>query len=79
MELCVERQGEVTVVRPDQPRLDAMVAVLFKDRMKAAVEGAGARVVLDLSGVGFLDSTVWARWWRCSGSCGQSSGWSWRG
>ena len=57
MELCVERQGEVTVVRPDQPRLDAMVAVLFKDRMKAAVEGAGARVVLDLSGVGFLDSS----------------------
>ena len=57
MELGVESRGDVTLVRPDQARLDAMVAVQFKDRMKAAVEAAASRVVLDLSGVGFLDSS----------------------
>ena len=57
MELGVEARGDVTLVRPDQARLDAMVAVQFKDRMKAAVEDAASRVVLDLSGVGFLDSS----------------------
>lgn len=57
MELAVETRGEVTVVRPAEARLDALVAVMFKDRMKSAVEGAAARVVLDLSGVGFLDSS----------------------
>jgi anti-sigma B factor antagonist len=57
MELAVRSEGAVTVVRPVEARLDAMVAVMFKDRMKAALEAGGARVVLDLSGVGFLDSS----------------------
>jgi anti-sigma B factor antagonist len=57
MELAVRSEGAVTVVRPAEARLDAMAAVMFKDRMKAALESAGARVVLDLSGVGFLDSS----------------------
>jgi anti-sigma B factor antagonist len=57
MELAVRKDGAVTVVRPAGARLDAMVAVQFKDRMKAAVEGGGALVVLDLSSVGFLDSS----------------------
>jgi len=56
MELAVRREGAVTVVQPAGARLDAMVAVQFKDRMKAAVEGGTDRVVLDLSAVGFLDS-----------------------
>ncbi|ESW59242.1 MAG: anti-anti-sigma factor [Rhodobacter sp. CACIA14H1] len=57
MELAVRREGAVTVVQPAGARLDAMVAVQFKDRMKAAVEGGSDRVVLDLSPVGFLDSS----------------------
>ena len=57
MELAVRQEGAVTVVQPVAARLDAMVAVQFKDRMKAAVEGGGDLVVLDLSPVGFLDSS----------------------
>jgi len=57
MELLVSSEGAVTVVRPAEARLDAMAAVMFKDRMKAALEGGTARVVLDMSGVGFLDSS----------------------
>jgi anti-sigma B factor antagonist len=57
MELAVRQEGAVTVVRPAEARLDAMAAVMFKDRMKAALEGGAARVVLDMSGVGFLDSS----------------------
>jgi len=57
MELAIRNEGAATVVRPVAERLDAMVAVQFKDRMKAALEGGGALVVLDLSPVGFLDSS----------------------
>lgn len=57
MELQIEKRGGVTVIRPGEARLDALGAVAFKDRMKAAVEGAAGRVVLDLSGVGFIDSS----------------------
>ena len=57
MELAIRAEGAATVVRPVAERLDAMVAVQFKDRMKAALEGGGALVVLDLSPIGFLDSS----------------------
>ena len=57
MDLQIEGRGGVTVIRPAEARLDALGAVAFKDRMKAAVEGAPGRVVLDLSGVGFIDSS----------------------
>lgn len=57
MELQVEGRGAVTLVRPAEARLDALGAVAFKDRMKAVIEAAPGRVVLDLSGVGFIDSS----------------------
>lgn len=57
MDLLVRHDGAVTVVQPAAARLDAMVAVQFKDRMKAAVESGGDCIVLDLSPVGFLDSS----------------------
>lgn len=57
MELAVRNEGAVTIVRPEETRLDAMAAVMFKDRMKTVMEAAGPRIVLDLSAVGFLDSS----------------------
>lgn len=57
MELQIDRRGTVTVIRPAEARLDALGAVAFKDRIKTAVEAAPGRVVLDLSGVGFIDSS----------------------
>ncbi len=49
-------RGEVLVLRVDERRLDARVAVGFKTQAAAMVEG-GALVVLDLSPVAFMDSS----------------------
>jgi anti-sigma B factor antagonist len=57
VDIVVTQIGAVTVVQPAEARLDAMVAVVFKDRMKSTLEAGQDRVVLDLSAVGFLDSS----------------------
>jgi anti-sigma B factor antagonist len=57
MELAVRQHGSVTVVQPLAERIDAMVAVMFKDRMKAAIEAGSSCILLDLSPIGFLDSS----------------------
>lgn len=57
MELAVRQDGAVTVVQPLAERIDAMVAVMFKDRMKAAIEAGSSCILLDLSPIGFLDSS----------------------
>lgn len=55
--LAVEREGGVTVVAPTVKRLDASVAPAFKQAVVALVEGGDTRLVLDLAGVDFLDSS----------------------
>lgn len=47
----------VLVVRVQEPRIDAAVAIQFKDRMREVLEQPAPRIVLDLSQVGFLDSS----------------------
>ncbi|MBV7408809.1 STAS domain-containing protein [Maritimibacter sp. DP1N21-5] len=39
------------------PRIDAAVAIQFKDQMRALIDGGPDRIVLDLSRVGFIDSS----------------------
>lgn len=57
MELVArERCGDL-VVRIEEIRIDAAVAVRFKDEMRTRSSGAHPRVVLDLSRVEFLDSS----------------------
>ncbi len=57
MDLAVERRGGALVVRVQEPRIDASVAIAFKEAMRKATAGAEPRVVLDLAEVGFLDSS----------------------
>jgi len=57
MNLAVERRGGALVVRVHEARIDAAVAVAFKEAMRGATAGAEPRVVLDLADVGFLDSS----------------------
>jgi anti-sigma B factor antagonist len=45
------------VVRVDETRIDAAVAIEFKEAVRAAAERPGNPVILDLSRVGFLDSS----------------------
>lgn len=49
--------GAATVVRVTEPRIDAACAIQFRDAMRAATEDAADVVILDLSGVTFIDSS----------------------
>jgi len=57
MELNCERAEGLLVVTVPERRLDAAVAIQFRDAMRALTEDAPARVVLDLEAVDFLDSS----------------------
>ncbi len=57
MELVAEEQGDLLIVRAMDNRIDAAVAIQFKDKMRELLENGAVRVLLDLSRVGFLDSS----------------------
>jgi len=57
MNLVAEARADAICVRVGEPRIDAAVAIQFKDRMREITRAPSARVVLDLSEVGFLDSS----------------------
>lgn len=54
--LTDDRAGARVLTALDQ-RIDAAGAIRFKDNLHAACDGAGPRVILDLSRVEFLDSS----------------------
>lgn len=51
-----EAQGSL-LVHVDEARIDAAVAIRFKDRMRDLTAAHAGRVVLDLGGVEFIDSS----------------------
>ena len=57
MELHGEHHGEILVIRAQGDRIDAAGAIQFKERMRDIIAEPSARVVLDMSKVGFLDSS----------------------
>jgi anti-sigma B factor antagonist len=57
MHLDSQLYGNILVVTAGDPRLDAAVAVQFKDRLREVAEDGPERVILDLSKVDFLDSS----------------------
>jgi len=57
MNLYAEARDAALVVHLDEERLDAAIAIRFKDRMREVAHQPSARVVLDLSRVMFLDSS----------------------
>jgi anti-sigma B factor antagonist len=57
MDLVTERCDDALLVRAGGSRIDAAGAIQFKEAMRAAVDGAEPRVILDLSSVEFLDSS----------------------
>jgi len=56
MEITSTQATDALVARVVDKRIDASVAVQFKDRMKALTDGSD-RVILDLGNVEFLDSS----------------------
>lgn len=57
MNLSSDLQGTTLVIHALDSRIDAASAIQFKDRMRELTQTASLRVVLDLSGVVFLDSS----------------------
>ena len=58
MELIdIHREGAVPVVVPRVKRLDASVAPAFKQQVAQLVQGGERRLLVDLAGVDFLDSS----------------------
>lgn len=57
MELSRSDENGTAVIRCEGERLDALVAIQFKDRFRQLVADGVKRCVLDLKGVEFLDSS----------------------
>ncbi|MDY6859877.1 MAG: STAS domain-containing protein [Pseudomonadota bacterium] len=57
MELQARDHGDALVVTVIDDRIDAAVAIQFKDRMREISETPHQRVVVDMSRVDFLDSS----------------------
>lgn len=57
MQLVCKDRGGLRVINVMEDRIDAAVAIQFKDRMRELTDDGPPHVVLDLSRVNFLDSS----------------------
>ena len=57
MNLSTHKKNDVGVVTVDADRIDAAVAIQFKDHMRETLADARGRFVLDLQHVSFIDSS----------------------
>ena len=57
MELSFEDIGDLRLIKVQEVRIDAAVAIQFKDRMRELTDTAPPNLLLDLSRVAFLDSS----------------------
>lgn len=57
MQFTSRSLGAVEVITVDANRIDAAVAIQFKDRMREQMADAQGRIVLDLHKVEFIDSS----------------------
>lgn len=57
MELDIHQEGDITLVRVLEKRLDANAAVPFKQRMKSMIDEGRKRIIIDITEVDFIDSS----------------------
>jgi anti-sigma B factor antagonist len=57
MDITTRQVGKALVISVQAARVDAAVAIEFKEAVRSAAELSGAPVILDLSQVTFLDSS----------------------
>jgi anti-sigma B factor antagonist len=57
MDLASEDIGPLRIITVADERIDAAVAIQFKDMMRGLTDGGPGQVLLDLSQVTFLDSS----------------------
>jgi len=57
MSLTSTQSGDARVITVSADRIDAAMAIQFKEDMRAETEGGPDRIILDLSAVNFIDSS----------------------
>lgn len=57
MDISSTQEGDISVVVLNESRLDAAVAPEFKTKMEQLIDAGNARVILDISELGFMDSS----------------------
>lgn len=57
MQITTSRSGQALIIAVADSRIDAAVAIEFKEAVRLAAEEPGTPVILDLSMVTFLDSS----------------------
>lgn len=57
MKLTTQTKSDVAIIMVDANRIDASVAIQFKDRMREVLGTGQTRHVLDLHNVDFIDSS----------------------
>ena len=57
MKLDPRNHGEVLLIEVNEPRIDAAIAIQFKDAIRDLSANGPERVVLDMKAVEFLDSS----------------------
>ncbi len=57
MKLEPRNHGDVLIIEVNEPRVDAAVAIQFKDAVRDLSANGPERVVLDMKAVDFLDSS----------------------
>jgi anti-sigma B factor antagonist len=59
MELSTKTENPIPIVSANDDRIDAAVAIEFKDAMRTETLDETKIVVLDLSAVNFIDQAAW--------------------
>lgn len=57
MSVASQDSGDARIVTVTEPRIDAALAIRFKDDMRAVTREGPNRIILDLTGVEFVDSS----------------------
>ena len=57
MQILEKKFGDILLVKPAEKRIDASVATEFKEKMIDRINAGIRRIILDLSGVDFIDSS----------------------
>ncbi|PJE27752.1 anti-sigma B factor antagonist [Pseudooceanicola antarcticus] len=57
MQLSTRTEKDATIITVEAERIDAAVAIRFKDLMRDTAEGCTGRIILDLGQVDFIDSS----------------------
>ena len=57
MQLTCATHNNINVITVEDNRIDAASAIRFKDEMRALTDAGPEHIVLDLSGVAFVDSS----------------------